>query len=66
METVNRYTASESGTRDRYQSTRESRKLLAIGEGVLALLAILAVTYWIVPVEVALGNASAVAAQSSQ
>jgi hypothetical protein len=66
MKTVNQYSASDSGTRNSNQSTHISRKLLAIGEGVLALLAILAVTSWLVPIEVALENATAVVEQPSQ
>jgi hypothetical protein len=66
MKTINQYTASDSGTRNCYQSAHVSKKLLAIGKGVLALLAILAVTYWLVPIEVALENATAVAEQASQ
>jgi hypothetical protein len=50
----------------RYQSTAVSKKLLAAGKGVLTLLAIVAVLSWLVAVEVAPHNASAIATRTSQ
>ena len=66
METVNQYIASESGIRTRSQSTRVSTKLFATGKGMLALLAILAATYWLAPFEAEVESTIPVAERALQ